>query len=323
MFTEESINKTCFYNRLDDIANGDYNHSAYECQALFGALIDHLEHNTIVQCSKCGYFFNYDSEGVYDDENGFYCDDCKIDNYIKPYHEYHIVNNTQTLDTFGIELEVEFPSSESAKECACEVHNILEDTFIMSEDGSLCNGVEFISHVWDMKDIHEFYLKLEELTGVIKKYGGVSHDSINSGLHIHIGLKNNCDVNKLEKFVYENKHLFSCLSGRLPELGTFEYARPYENGRYSFINPTELTIEFRLWNSTLEPITIIERIALSYYLYNFTSSDYSDGYILKELDFYRFIKNDDYFERHNMHLNLLAYCHKWLNKRFEDMIPYI
>ena len=83
-----------------------------------------------------------------------------------------------------------------------------------------------------------------------------------------------------------------------------------------------MTVEFRLWNSTLETMTIVERIALSYYLYNFTSNDYSDG-ILKELDFYRLLKVDDYFRDHGMPLNLLAYCHKWLNKRFEDIIPYI
>ena len=324
MFTENIINNSCFYDNLVNIANGDYNVSALECQSLFSELVEYLGLNDIVQCSKCGYFFNYDSEGVYDDENNsYYCDDCKApDNYIRAYHDYHIVNNTSTLDTFGIELEVEFPSSESAEECAVEVHDTLGNTFIMAEDGSLCNGVEFISHVWDMKDINPFYLELRTLTSIIEKYGGVCHDSSNSGLHVHIGLKPNCNIGRLENFMYEHKHLFACLSGRLPELGTFEYARPYDNGRYSFINETSMTIEFRLWNSTLEPMTIVERIALSYYLYNFTSNDYSNGY-LKELDFYRLLKVDDYFTEHGMPLNLLAYCHKWLNKRFEDIVPYI
>ena len=323
MFSEELINETCFYEKIDNIANENYNSSAYECQSLFLSLVDYLESNNIAQCSNCGYLFNYDEEGFYDDENGlYYCDDCKpTPNYIRAYHDYSIENNSQTVDTFGIELEVEFPSSESAEECAEEVHDVLGDIFIMAEDGSLCNGVEFISHVWDMKDISNFYLELKRLTGIIEKYGGVCHDSSNSGLHVHIGLKDGCDVSKLENFVYEHKHLFSCLSGRLPELGTFEYARPFDNGRYSFINETEMTVEFRLWNSTLEPMTIVERIALSYYLYKFTSK-YSDG-ILKELDFYRLLKVDDYFTEHGMPLNLLAYCHKWLNKRFEDIIPYI
>ena len=323
MFTENSINETCFYEKIDVIANGDYNPTAYECEKLFSLLTEYLESNSIVKCADCGYFFNYDSEGVYDD-GLYYCDDCApASNHIRAYHDYRIINNSQTVDTFGIELEVEFPNRESAEECAEEVYNsYLGETFIMAEDSSLDNGVEFISHVWDMQDIYAFYLKLETLTGIIEDYGGVCHDSSNSGLHVHIGLKDNCDINKLEKFVYEHKHLFSCLSGRLPELGTFEYARPFDNGRYSFINVTSMTVEFRLWNSTLEPMTIIERIALSYYLYNFTSSDYSDG-TLKELDFYRLLKVDDYFRDHGMPLNLLAYCHKWLNKRFEDMIPYI
>ena len=324
MFSDNPINETCFYDKLVDIAYDNYNGSARDCQNFFISLVRYLESNTIVQCSNCGYFFNYDSEGVYDDENRvYYCDDCKpTSSHIRTYHDYHIINNSQTVDTFGIELEVEFPSNESAENCAEEVYDKLGDTFIMAEDGSLTNGVEFISNVWDMQDIHDFYLKLETLINIIKRYGGVCHDSSNSGLHIHIGLKDGCNVDKLEKFMYDNKHLFACLSGRLPTYGTFEYARPYDNGRYSFINVTSMTVEFRLWNSTLEPMTIIERIALSYYLYNFTLNDYSNGY-LKEVDFYRLLKNDDYFTEHGMPLNLLAYCHKWLNKRFEDIIPYI
>ena len=322
MFTENSINETCFYDKLVNIAYGNYDTNALECQELFISLVEYLESNTIVQCASCGYFFNYDEEGFYDGLQ-YYCDDCKPNNdHIRAYHDYHIVNNSQTVDTFGIELEVEFPSSEDAEECAEKVHNTLGETFIMAEDSSLDNGVEFISHVWDMRDIKAFYLKLETLIDIIKEYEGVCHDSSNSGLHVHIGLKDGCDVGRLENFMYEHKHLFSCLSGRLPKIGTFEYARPYDNGRYSFINVTSMTVEFRLWNSTLEPMTIIERIALSYYLYNFTSNDCSDGY-LKEMDFYRLLKVDDYFTEHGMPLNLLAYCHKWLNKRFEDIIPYI
>ena len=324
MFSEIPINETCFYDKLVDIAYDNYNTSALNCQSFFISLVEYLESNTIVQCSKCGYFFNHDEEGFYDDEDGlYYCDDCTPENdHIMPYHTYRIVNNSQTVDTFGIELEVEFPSSENAEECAEEVYNTLGETFIMAEDSSLDNGVEFISHVWDMQDIKAFYLKLETLIDIIKEYGGVCHDSSNSGLHIHIGLKDGCDVGRLENFMYEHKHLFACLSGRLPNYGTFEYARPYDNGRYSFINVTSMTVEFRLWNSTLEPMTIIERIALSYYLYNFTSNNYSNIY-LKEVDFYRLLKTDDYFTEHGMPLNLLAYCHKWLNKRFEDIIPYI
>ena len=324
MFTEDPIKETCFYDKLVNIAYENYNTSAIDCQEIFISLVRYLESNTIVQCANCDYFFNYDEEGFYDDENDlYYCDDCKpTSSHIRNYHDYHIVNNSQTVDTFGIELEVEFPNKESAKECAEEVYNTLGNTFIMAEDSSLDNGVEFITHVWDMRDIKAFYLKLETLTDIIKEYGGVCHDSSNSGLHVHIGLKDNCNVGRLENFMYDHKHLFSCLSGRLPTYGTFEYARPYDNGRYSFINVTSMTVEFRLWNSTLEPMTIIERIALSYYLYNFTSNDYS-GVILKEMDFYRLLKVDDYFTEHGMPLNLLAYCHKWLNKRFEDIIPYI
>ena len=326
MFSDEPINESCFYDKLSNIAYSEYDDSALDCQSLFMALVEYLDTHNIVQCYECGYFFNHDHGGTYDyDDSVYYCDECKPENnYIRAYHDYHIINNSQTVDTFGIELEVEFPTFENAEACAEEVHNKLDNTFIMAEDSSLDNGIEFISHVWDMQDISDFYLKLETLTEIVENYEGVCHDSSNSGLHVHIGLKRNCDTDKLGRFMYEHKHLFSCLSGRLPEVGTFEYARPYDNGRYSFINVNSLTVEFRLWNSTLEALTIVERIALSYYLYNFTSGNYSDNYSdLTEMNFYRMLKVDDYFKDHGMPLNLLAYCHKWLNKRFEDIIPYI
>lgn len=317
MFTENIINQTCFYDKLVNIANGDFNNSANECKEKVFSLVEYLDSHNIVQCCDCGYFFDYDVEG-YKDRLYYYCDDCKPQGYINEYHNYSIVNNSTTSDTFGIELEVEFDTYENALDCSEAVHDRLGETFIMAEDGSLNNGIEFISHVWDMRDINTFYLRLETLTDIIKEHGGVCHDSSNSGLHVHIGLKPDCDIDKLETFVYEHKHLFSCLSGRLPLRGTFEYARPYNNGRYSFINETDMTVEFRLWNSTLEPLTIVERVALSYYLYNF-----SQYHVLDEISFYRYLKVDDYFIRHGMPINLLAYCHKWLNKRFEDMIPYI
>lgn len=320
MFNGDLIINSCFFDKLENIANMEYNNSATDFMNYIQDLINEIDGYQIAQCASCGYLFSFDIEGFYDDENDvYYCDDCKpTDNYIRAYHDYHIINNSQTCDTFGIELEVEFPSYETGVECAKEVHDTLGETFIMAEDGSLCNGVEFISHVWDMQDINTFYLRIETLTDIIAKYGGVCHDSSNSGLHVHIGLKPDCSIERLENFVYDNRHLFSCLSGRLPEFGTFEYARPYDNGRYSFINETDMTVEFRLWNSTLEAMTIVERIALSYYLYNYSSRN-----VLTELGFYRFLKNDDYFIRHGMPLNLLAYCHKWLNKRFEDIVPYI
>ena len=78
MFSENSINETCFYDKLVDIANAEYAPSAYECQSFFISLVEYLESNTIVQCSNCGYFFNYDEEGFYDDDDElYYCDDCK------------------------------------------------------------------------------------------------------------------------------------------------------------------------------------------------------------------------------------------------------
>ena len=136
MFTDTIINESCFFEKLENIAYADFNNTCYECREYFIELVEYLANNNIVQCSDCGYFFNLDEEGVYDEsEEGYFCDDCTpTTNHITRYHDYHIVNNSQTSDTFGIELEVEFPNHESADACAEEVYNELETK--MSQNSS-------------------------------------------------------------------------------------------------------------------------------------------------------------------------------------------
>ena len=77
IFTKNSINETCFYGRLVDIANEGYYPSAHYCWSFFESLVEYLESNNIARCSNCGYFFNYDEEGFHDDDGLYYCDGCK------------------------------------------------------------------------------------------------------------------------------------------------------------------------------------------------------------------------------------------------------
>ena len=324
MFTNITINETCFYDKLVDIANADYNTSAYECQRLFVSLVDYLESNNIAQCSNCGYFFNYDEEGFYNEDGLYYCDDCKPnDNYIRNYHDYHIVNNTVTNNTFGIELEVEFECDEDRIQCCRKVVEYdLNNFFIMAYDGSLDHGIEFISHVWDLKDINDFAKNLVELTEIIKDCGGFCHYSINSGLHVHIGKSCIDYLENLRNWVYDRPSLFASLSGRIPDNGTFEYARPFDNGRYSFLNETLDTLEFRLWNSTLNPDTIIERILFSFFLVEVFNKCYG---CMTEREF--FFRLKDYSNMPVMDSSLTVdfdrFAKKWIGKRYTDIINFI
>ena len=325
MFTEEIINETCFYDKLADIAIGDYNPSAYECQTLFSQLAEYLESNNIARCSNCDYFFNYDEEGFYDEDSGlYYCDDCKpTNNYIRAYHDYRIVNNTVTNHTFGIELEVEFNSEEERIECAERVVNAdLHNFFIMAYDGSLDYGIEFISHVWDLKDIDDFKNNLEELTEIISECGGFCHNSANSGLHIHIGKSCIHYLESMRNWVYDRPSLFASLSGRIPILGTFEYCRPFNNSRYSFLNETEETLEFRLWNSTLNVETIIERILFSFLLCFIFNEKHGN---VSEREFFLFMKHysNVYLSDASLKVDFYSFAKKWIGKRFTDIVDYI
>ena len=325
MFSEESINETCFYEKLEDIAYGNYNTSAIDCQELFISLVEYLESNTIVQCSNCGYFFNYDEEGFYDDDNGlYYCDDCTpTPNYIVEYHNYSIRDNTTTDNTFGIELEVEFECDEDRIRCSEKVVEYdLNNFFIMAYDGSLDYGIEFISHVWDLKDINDFAKNLVELTKIIKDCRGFCHYSINSGLHVHIGKSCIGYLENLRNWVYDRPSLFASLSGRIPDNGTFEFARPFDNGRYSFLNETNKTLEFRLWNSTLNPETIIERILFSFFMVEIFNNCYG---CIDEREF--FFRLKDYSNMPVMDSSLTVdfdrFAKKWIGKRYTDMINFI
>ena len=323
MFDNDLIVNSCFYEKLINIANMEYNRSASDFMVYLQDLINEIDSYQIAQCAECGHLFSFDMEGVYHD-GVYYCDDCQpAPNFIVDYHNYTIRNDTVTTNTFGIELEVEFESEEDRIRCSEEVVKYdLHNIFIMAYDGSLNYGIEFISHVWDLKDINEFAKNLVELTEIIKDCGGFCHYSINSGLHVHIGKSCIDYLENLRNWVYDRPSLFASLSGRIPDNGTFEYARPFDNGRYSFLNETLDTLEFRLWNSTLNPDTIIERILFSFFLVEIFNKCYGS---MTEREF--FFRLKDYSNMPVMDSSLTVdfdrFAKKWIGKRYTDIINFI
>lgn len=323
MYFDDLIANTCFFEKLENISRLDCNNSARDFMDYLETLINEIDTYQIVQCSECGYLFSFDMEGVYH-EGAYYCDDCiPTSNHIVDYHSYEIKNNTTTDNTFGIELEVEFNSEEERICCAEEVvKHDLHNFFIMAYDGSLSYGIEFISHVWDLKDISEFAKNLTELTEIISDCGGFCHYSTNSGLHVHIGKTCIDYLESMRNWIYDRPSLFASLSGRLPDLGTFEYCRPFDNGRYSFLNETEETLEFRLWNSTLNSETIIERILFSFFLIWIFNLNYG---CMSEREFFFRLKECSYQQvmDSSLTVDFYGFAKKWIGKRFTDIVDYI
>ena len=323
MFNNDLIVNSCFYEKLTNIANMEYNASASDFMNYLTDLIKEIDSYEIVQCAGCGFLFSFDMEGVYH-HGVYYCDDCEpTPNYIVDYHDYFIRNHTTTDNTFGIELEVEFNSEEDRIECSEKVVEYgLNNFFIMSYDGSLEYGIEFISHVWDLKDIDDFKNNLEELTEIIKDCGGFCHYSINSGLHVHIGKSCIDYLENMRNWIYDRPSLFASLSGRIPDNGTFEYARPFDNGRYSFLNETLDTLEFRLWNSTLNPDTIIERILFSFLLCFIFNEKHGN---VSERELFLFMKHysNIYLSDASLKVDFYSFAKKWIGKRFTDIVDYI
>ena len=323
MFENELISNSCFFDKLENISNMDCNGSASDFMYYLDNLISEIYDNEIAVCCNCGYIFSLDLEGDCIDGD-FYCEDCLPSNtLICEYHRYTIKNETTTDRTFGIELEVEFLSESDRIRCAEMVRDHdLNNFFIMAYDGSLSYGIEFISHVQDLKNISEFKNNLVKLTEIIKDCGGFCHASSRSGLHIHIGKSCIDYLENIRNWVYDRPSMFASLSGRIPTLGTFEYARPFDNGRYSFLNETEETLEFRLWNSTLNPDTIIERIMFTFFLIMIFNDNYG---CMSERQFYFSLR--EYSFAHvmdsDLSVDLYGFVKKWLGKRIDNILDYI
>lgn len=323
MFDNDLLVNSCFYDKLCSIANMESNRSASDFMVYLQDLINEIDTYQIAQCAECGYLFSFDMEGVYHD-GLYYCDDCLPNTgYIQEYHNYTIKNDTVTPNTFGIELEVEFECEEDRIQCSKKVVEYdLNNFFIMANDGSLKHGIEFISHVWDLKDISDFAKNLNELTAIILDCGGFCHYSINSGLHVHIGKSCINYLENIRNWVYDRPSLFGSLSGRVPGNGTFEYCRPFDNGRYSFLNETLNTLEFRLWNSTLNPDTIIDRILFSFFLIDIFNQCYGS---MTEREFFFRLKEHSNMPvmDSSLTVDFDRFAKKWIGKRYTDIINFI
>ena len=228
----------------------------------------------------------YDIEDLYYNENDgeFYCEDCycnTCNDFVYDYHswdgDYESIGESKEDVYFGFELEVITDSN--INDCIrnfveiCDNNNFnWQRYFHIEEDGSLNNGVEFISQPLSF-DVA--YLVIPKITRYLKS---ANFDVDNScGGHIHI-TKNNFTKSRMidiVQFMELNKDFIFDYSQR--DISKFNRWSPFFNtnlgelenialnntwsDRYHVINFRNYsTIEFRFFKGTLSYRNILSNI---------------------------------------------------------------
>lgn len=191
----------------------------------------------------------------YVETHTFICDE-----YFRPYHDggKHSIFKTTPLRMpdekpylyYGIEIEVEFDmeqmrvfyrndddyDDEYEPSCDCEemlkeFSKITDGLFIYEKDGSLVNGVEFISRPmsyrkWVDPEIVE---KIKAGMEYLKKHGAMEEQPNTNGMHIHISTKffDFGDVKRQDrgKIYQDMDWLFQFYQPELEKIGGREYTR--------------------------------------------------------------------------------------------------
>ena len=209
-------------------------------------------------------------------------------NYIKSYHSSTFKNKAKSLLTLGFEIEHEFisyPKYEDIKRFLSE-HNPLG--FLHAEyDGSLNNGIEWISDILDFQFLFENKEFIQEFYDTIEN---LLNCSSNCGGHLHTSLKFAGDTTKeqqntiinLIEFVNSNHLLIKDISGRkshafdyceLPQTYIKSEYNKILTEKYSAINIKSETIEFRFWNTYKNFNSMLKRAVISYYMLYLAKND--------------------------------------------------
>lgn len=189
--------------------------------------------------------------------------------------------------TFGLELEVDKGNDRGG--CARDVHDEFDDLVYMKSDSSV--DFEIVTHPCTL-DYHRIHFDWPELCSIPPRYGYKSHDAHTCGLHIHVGraqLGNGHDeqqdtIAKVILLMYRHWDALVQFSRRSstqldrwaskpdPYFGSGVREKELrslaldsvEDNRYFALNTcNRSTIEFRLWNGSLRPDTVLATIELT------------------------------------------------------------
>lgn len=194
---------------------------------------------------------------------------------------------------FGIELEID--DGNDKRECADELMRNIGDDIYLKSDSSLNDaGFEIVTHPATL-EFHQKVFPWHKLCRIATDYGYKSNDARTCGLHIHVGLYQLCgcstnyatrDEVRAKLVMLVNRHWESLVKfSRRRESQLSHYARrpsfrfddchtwdevaraaldEVNDDRYYAVNTCNYaTVEFRLWNGSLVPETVLATIQLT------------------------------------------------------------
>ena len=150
-----------------------------------------------ITCYSCGDIVRYDE--AHEHHGYYYCESCYDDihddnligryentNYDPVYDREYFrqLPNEDTVEYFGVELEVEEGRNGDLNDAASAIDDITDD-ISMKHDGSLNCGFEIVSPPCTL-EYHKQRFPWEQIQTACRNNGMVSHDSSNCGLHIHV-----------------------------------------------------------------------------------------------------------------------------------------
>lgn len=215
-------------------------------------------------CNACHESFEYDSENT--DRSGILPYSTDVTNYCDPdtvSDGAHIIADKHLF--IGVELE-SFVDDDSLADCC--VSNVRDYRCIPTADSSLDenNGVEFIFTHQTPENI------VASIKGLL---GDSSVDflcvpSEYYGLHIHIDKISDTHTLKVQNFVAAHMRVLSKIGGR----GANTYAKTkcgkktdIESSRYTSVNVTQNTLEYRFPASSEKATIVINRVLVCYLIH--------------------------------------------------------
>lgn len=245
------------------------------------------EHYTY--CYECDRVISFD-EAIMGTDDYDYCPECYNRIFNRPIHSYNYkpvpIFYGGTKRYFGVELEIDKggESDENADEIL-ETANNENDHIYIKHDGSLCDGMEIVTHPMTL-DYHKDVMPWEAVAKRALELDYRSHKTSTCGLHVHVNRDSLGDtydeeedcISRIFYLVEKFWEQLLVFSRRTPEQlqqwasrygndckpkDTYEKAKQNYYGRYKCINiQNENTIEFRIFRGTLKINTLIATLQL-------------------------------------------------------------
>lgn len=263
---------------------------ADECQQIgYRHVCNNCLSDNYVECYECGDWVRLDDAIYFDDE--YYCSDCAPSeledyNHTRSNLTFRLGEGEQEKNQtrfFGIELETDDINDKYSdyelEELAIDVKGYFDENYIHAKrDGSLSNGVEFVTEPSTWKYLESQAENIKLALNCIYNYDMRSHDTTTCGLHCHVNKQSFTDWEKSTAFmilwldknwddmVKFSRRNYDSLEQWAKKNDIPDYIKTenitdvltLSNGdRYNAINITNRdTIEFRLFRGTLNYKTL-------------------------------------------------------------------